>query len=261
MKKLHFLYEMKIAFDQPVSQHRFTLKCFPYSNCRQEISNLKIDVFPNEFLEMDEDSFGNKCIYGYSEGTTDHFSVSVEGQARTGLQSKEPARELHQIGIYKYQTDYTRPGPAIIDFAGQFAFAPETSAFDKAMTFMKELHQYFTYTQGVTGINTTAEEAMEKKEGVCQDYSHILLSLCRMEQIPSRYVVGMLQGEGLSHAWVEIYDNGYWIALDPTNLLIVDDDHIRISVGRDYGDCTINQGVFCGKTTQTQDIKVIVDEI
>lgn len=111
-----------------------------------------------------------------------------------------------------------------------------------------------------TAIQTTAEEAMALGMGVCQDYSHILLSLCRMEHIPSRYVVGMLIGEGLSHAWVEICDNGHWIALDPTNNLIVDDQHIKISSGRDYQDCIINQGLFVGQTTQVQTIHVSVTE-
>lgn len=261
MKELHFLYEMKLVFDCPVEQHRFTLKCVPRSSSRQEISELAVEVFPKEFLSTDEDSFGNHCIYGYSEGMHDHFSVRVEGRARTGLAAWEPAREEHCIGIYKYQTDYTKPGPALTAFAGRFTFAPDMNSYEKATAYMKELHGRFSYVQGVTDIYTTAEEAMVRGEGVCQDYSHILLSLCRMEHIPARYVVGMLMGEGLSHAWVEIYSGGHWIALDPTNNLVVDDQHIRISIGRDYGDCTINQGIFVGKTTQTQEAKVLVEEL
>ena len=97
--------------------------------------------------------------------------------------------------------------------------------------------------------------------GVCQDYSHILLSLCRMERIPARYVVGLLMGEGLSHAWVEVCSGGRWIALDPTNNLVVDDQHIKISSGRDYKDCMINQGLFVGRTTQRQDVHVSVTEL
>lgn len=55
-------------------------------------------------------------------------------------------------------------------------------AYDNGITFMKELHQKFEYVQGVTDITTTAEEAMKLGKGVCQDYSHIMLSLCRMEK-------------------------------------------------------------------------------
>ena len=101
---------------------------------------------------------------------------------------------------------------------------------------------------------------MELGCGVCQDYSHILISLCHLAGIPARYVVGMLTGEGASHAWVEIYQDEKWYALDPTNNLIVDDEHIKISHGRDYRDCLINQGVFTGCAKQTQEIQVVVEE-
>lgn len=261
MKELHFIYEMKLTFDTPVEKHRFTLKCVPRSYERQEISELEVEVFPKEFLSTDEDSFGNYCIYGYSEGKHDHFSVQVKGKARTGLAPWETAREEHCVGLYRYQTDYTMPGPCIRDFAAQITFAPGMTGREKAVIFMENLYQGFSYVQGVTDIYTTAEQAMELGKGVCQDYSHILLSLCRMEKIPSRYVVGMLMGEGLSHAWVEVYSEGHWIALDPTNHLVVDDAHIRISVGRDYKDCTINQGIFVGQTGQTQEARVSVFEI
>lgn len=261
MKELHFEYRMSLTFDSPVENHRFTLKCIPRSNERQEISNLTVTVYPKEFLSYAEDSFGNSCIYGHAEGRHDHFSVDVTGNARTGLSPSEAAREDHLIGIYKYQTQYTAPGPCIQAFAKRLSFGAHVSPYEKALAYMKELYGSFQYVQGITGIHTTAEQAMALGKGVCQDYSHILLSLCRMENIPSRYVVGMLMGEGLSHAWVEICDGGRWIALDPTNDLIVDDQHIRISTGRDYKDCTINQGIFVGQTSQVQTIKVSVKEV
>src|SRR5699024_9050519 len=66
------------------------------------------------------------------------------------------------------------------------------------------------------------------------------------------YTTLFRSGEGLSHAWVEIEDNGYWYGLDPTKMLIVNDHHIKISHGRDYKDCTINQGVFIGNGVQQQ---------
>lgn len=258
MRELHFEYKMRLEFSSFVEKHRFTLKCIPRSNERQEIENLEIMVYPKEFLSNAEDSFGNRCIYGHAEGKHDHFSFKVTGTARTGLSPWEMARESHLIGIYKYQTEYTKPGPCIQAFAGNFSFGPNTSDYDKALAYMRGLYGTFRYVQHVTDIYTTAEQAMALGQGVCQDYSHILLSLCRMQNIPSRYVVGMLIGEGLSHAWVEICDDGRWIALDPTNNLVVDDQHIKISSGRDYKDCIVNQGVFVGQTRQTQRICVSV---
>lgn len=260
MKELHFEYRMKLTFEPQVEKHRFTLKCVPCSDMRQEITNLSVEVYPKEFLSNDEDSFGNYCIYGYSEKKHDHFSALVTGTAKTGLAPWETAEEAHLIGRYKYQTDYTIPGPCIHSFAKNFSFSSDQTNEEKALIYMSGLYDRFQYVQGVTGIHTTAEQAMALGKGVCQDYSHILLSLCRMEGIPSRYVVGMLMGEGLSHAWVEICSGGHWIALDPTNNLVVSDEHIRISRGRDYKDCIINQGMFVGRTKQRQEILVTVHE-
>jgi transglutaminase-like putative cysteine protease len=133
--------------------------------------------------------------------------------------------------------------------------------FDYAMGIMHKLYKDFKYVKGVTDINTTAEQALELKSGVCQDYSHIMIALLRMSGIPARYVVGMMMGEGFSHAWVEALIDGEWIGFDPTNDKNVDDTYIKISNGRDYQDCIVNRGVFYGCVTQNQNIKVIVSEV
>lgn len=261
MKNLKFHYAMKLSFDSPICNHRFTLKCIPQSNDRQQISRLLIDVYPNRFLSEDLDSFGNLCIYGHSEQEHSEFHIDVKGEAKTGICPCETAEDIYRVGYYKYQTEYTRPGEAICKYHRQFGFSQELSNEEKAIAMMHQLYGDFTYVQGVTNVATKAEEAMQLGQGVCQDYAHILLSLCRMERIPCRYVVGMLMGEGLSHAWVEIYQDGGWLALDPTNNLVVDDQHIKISNGRDYKDCTMNQGIFTGTARQTQQASVSVEEL
>ncbi|MCD7954522.1 MAG: transglutaminase family protein [Lachnospiraceae bacterium] len=322
MKDLLFEYDMHLDFEPPVEEHRFTLKCIPQTDERQLINRLDVEVYPKEFLSTDEDSFGNYSIYGYTKGKHDRFFARVRGQARTGLAEYLPAKEEHQIGLFKYQTDYTRPGPAILEFAKRFEGAagkyeeacraaavskeitPDntepasgnagectepasgkagdntaivsendvdpvanedtrtnmTPTLELAVTMMHTLYENFSYVKGVTNVHTTAEEAMALGKGVCQDYAHILLSLCRIHRIPCRYVVGMLIGEGLSHAWVEVCDGSRWYAIDPTNNLIVDDQHIKISSGRDYHDCIVSQGVFVGRTKQTQTVAVRVKE-
>ena len=260
MKELYFEYRMNLKFDTLVKKHSFTLKCMPVSDTRQTISSLEVKVFPNEYISHAFDSFGNRTIYGYADGQHDHFSFRVKGNARTGLSKSEPVPEEGNLAIYKYQTPLTIPGPCVRAFASRFSFAPGVGAYDRAVAMMKELYSSFSYVPHVTGVRTSAEEAMELGKGVCQDYSHILLSLCRLHRIPCRYVVGMLIGEGASHAWVEVCDGDKWFAVDPTNNLIVDDLHIKISSGRDSTDCVVNQGVFSGFAKQTQTICVHVEE-
>lgn len=92
---------------------------------------------------------------------------------------------------------------------------------------MRAVYTHFKYVTGSTQIHATAEEALKLGEGVCQDYAHIMLSLLRIEGIPCRYVVGIMQGEGASHAWTEVLCNGYWYGFDPTNNKLVDDEYIK----------------------------------
>ena len=261
MKELSFYYMLRIRFSSPVTNHRFTVRCVPRDNERQKIRQMEISVLPKESLSNSLDSFGNYCIYGHCQSEHDLFEVKVKGTAQTGLTDSEYAGMDYLMGRYRYQTAYTRPGNALVDFYRQFAFSEGTSNLEKSMRMMEALYQRFRYVQGVTNIQTTAEEAMEMGMGVCQDYSHVLISLCRMAGIPARYVVGMLIGEGASHAWVEIYDHERWYALDPTNMLVVHEDHIKISNGRDYNDCVMNQGVMVGLTRQDQEVEVLVEEI
>ena len=264
MKNLYFDYDMKITFDSPVSNHRFTVRCIPQNSERQRIEQLQYMIFPDSSLSAgfstSMDSFGNYCVYGECSLPHDRFEIHVQGMAQTGLQNWETGESEYMLGRYRYSTDYTKPGRNIYEFHRQFSFDPAMSARDKSYGMMQRLYETFSYVPGATQISTTAEEALSLGKGVCQDYSHILISLCQLEHIPARYVVGMLMGEGASHAWVEIYENNRWYALDPTNNLLVEDAHIKISHGRDYKDCLINQGVFTGTASQSQEIHVVVEE-
>lgn len=260
MENLVFHYHLKIEFSEPVKNHRFTVKCIPQSDERQIVEEKEVKIFPNESLCESKDSFGNCCVFGNTDMPHSRFEVEVKGHVRTGLSDCTKARAKHQISIFRYQTRHTNPGKQLKQFFDEIDFRQCRTNLEKSHMIMQKLYENFSYVKGVTTIETTAEEAWKLRKGVCQDYAHIMISLCRMAGISSRYVVGMLMGEGLSHAWVEIEDGGYWYGLDPTNLLDVKDEHIKISHGRDYRDCMINQGLFAGNTTQQQTISVVVEK-
>lgn len=263
MKELRFRYEMQLQFDAPVKDHRFTLRCTPKSDERQTIRNVTEHIYPNEMISRAEDSFGNLCIYGYTDRPHTRFEVAVTGEATTGCRPYTTAEDSFRLGRYRYPTSYTKPGEALRAwYAQHLADSTASGNLEKSIALMHDLYREISYVPGVTQVSTTAEEALAGGQGVCQDYSHIMIALCRMAGIPARYVVGMLIGEGQSHAWVEIYDEGRWYGLDPTNDLIVEDQHIRISTGRDCHDCRINQGSFRGvPVKQIQTIRVSVEEI
>ncbi|MGN0406655.1 MAG: transglutaminase family protein [Bacteroides sp.] len=273
MKRLKFRYSLKIEFDTPITQHSFTVRCTVPSDERQKVLCQNISILPKEFLCENTDSFGNVYFFGKAQEEHDLFEVVTEGTVLTGMSAGTKADEEYRLGMFVGQTHYTSPDSKLKEFfktlesADCKELSPENRKYSegklnlqKSLIIMEMLRKEFNYVPGVTDISTTASAAWQLRQGVCQDYAHIMLSLCRMAGIPCRYVAGMLIGEGLSHAWVEIEDGGMWYGLDPTNGTIVSEEHIKISHGRDYEDCLINQGVFTGTAGQKQTVYVSVEE-
>lgn len=285
MKNLQFHYHMEIAFSEPVRNHIYTLKCLPKTTQTQKITECSVRILPESTMQEGVDSFGNTMLYGTVKGEHSLFLVDVAGRAVTGIYGantevcdadmtaccgcgtdtfRQDAEEEKEIAVYRYQTPLTRPGERVMDLLKlsrkQAEKVQSGSLCERVRVYTAAVHESIAYQKGITNVNTTAEEALVLESGVCQDFSHILLSLCREEKIPARYVVGMLMGEGESHAWVEIYDNGRWHGFDPTNNVTAEDAHIKISHGRDYQDCSINRGVFTGQAKQQQSILVEVTE-
>ena len=111
------------------------------------------------------------------------------------------------------------------------------------------VYQSMTYQYGVTGVRTTAAEALALGSGVCQDFAHVMLAACRACGLPSRYVSGHLLGQGGSHAWVEVVlptgdGTGEAIAwaFDPTHASRGGLGYVTIAVGGDYLDVAPTSG-------------------
>ena len=129
------------------------------------------------------------------------------------------------------------------------------------------LHQVQTtlrYEPGRTHVKTTASEAMALGSGVSQDYVHVMLALCRLAGLPSRYVSGLLADEDHMHAWVEVLLPGtgrkppLWIGYDPTHQRRCDERYITIAVGRDYQDIAPTSGYYEGTAQNFLDMAVSV---
>jgi transglutaminase-like putative cysteine protease len=113
------------------------------------------------------------------------------------------------------------------------------------------VYQSLTYQHGVTGVRTTAAQALEIGSGVCQDYAHVMLAVCRACGLPSRYVSGHLLGQGGTHAWVEVVlptkdGTGDAIAstFDPTHASRGGLGYVTIAVGGDYSDVAPTSGTY-----------------
>ena len=126
------------------------------------------------------------------------------------------------------------------------------------------------YVPGATGVQTSAQEAWEKGQGVCQDIAHLTVALLREAGLPARYVSGYLHPRpeagigqataGQSHAWVE-YWVGSWVAADPTNQAPVGECHVIVARGRDYADVSPLKGIYHGAPSVAMDVTVEVTRL
>src|SRR5699024_2462461 len=149
--------------------------------------------------------FGNRILTDRITEPHSAFSVYVNVIAQIHIVAiaEEPLN-----GIYKYPSQYTRCAARLSALAETTRTASDTlPTGGAAERFMPYISKQSSHQSGATTNQTPAEEALEKGKGVCQDYAHILIALCRKLSIPARYVVGIQEGVGETHAWVEFYDN------------------------------------------------------
>lgn len=260
MKKLTFDYYMQITYSEVVSSCHFTIKCLPKETLRQRPENVKVLLSPDVPYSTGRDSFGNAQIYGWDDVDHTTFSFRITGDVYTGLDRREEKTDENLLAVFRHPHGLNRAGEELAAYHEGLAGTLPPDAYEKALCLMHRLHENFVYEKGCTGVETTAEEAWKQGRGVCQDYAHIMIALLHREGIPARYVTGMIPGEGASHAWVEIEKDGFWYGIDPTNDVPVGDDYIKIGVGRDAADCLINRGIMHGGGSQSQLVRVSVEE-
>lgn len=154
----------------------------------------------------------------------------------------------------------TRPDARLRDAARRAQTVAPFGSRELALYLNHWVYGAMTYVPDATSVSTTAAQALRLGEGVCQDYAHILIALCRLSGIPARYVSGHLVGEGGSHAWVEVlvpasdrvarqgggasHPEAQLLALDPTHDRTVGMQYLTVAIGRDYGDVAPTSGSF-----------------
>lgn len=261
MDKVKFNYEMLLEFENPVHDHYFTLRCVPRQSQRQQIEDMSIEVSPYDTLCDSFDGFGNTTYIGHKKKEHSSFSVKVNGLANVDWSKYDTDTNLNMC--YRIQSPLTMASREMYRFFEENIkpLIETKSPYDLVEYIMHEVHKKLQYEKNSTDVNTIAAMAYDQGKGVCQDYAHIMISFVRMATLPARYVVGLMMGEGESHAWVEVFCKDRWYGFDPTNDSLIGNEYIILSKGRDYKDCIINQGKFYGLGKQTQTIKAKVEKI
>lgn len=240
-----------------------------------------IRVLPATRLIRFSDLFGN--ITHVYEIATQHKRMVVESQLRVlnlplyipnegysgGMDFYDSPEITDRCWEYLQNSRCVSLNPEIWKQAMDVTHS-ELAVFKKAAAIMRWINSEFSYEAGVTDAETHADTAFKLRKGVCQDFAHVMLGMCRTLGIPARYTSGYiftggkdaLIGAQASHAWCEVYlpESG-WIGFDPTNAVLADDRYIKVAVGRDYEDVAPVRGAFQGVASCNMDIEVSVELI
>ena len=257
MKRYHYEYETVTTFSRPVTAHSFLLRCVPAECQWQHVVEHKLFLEPRDYLEYGTDGLGNSVQYGGKQGEHDMLAFVSRG---TVEQQPYAIKDPHPSPIYATHTHLTHPSEDMDAFIDNLRLDPDDGTIGMAMAICHGVNKWMAYAPGTTDNTTTAAEAFTRQTGVCQDFAHVMVTLCRMAGMKARYASGFIPGEGATHAWTEVWDEGTWRALDPTHDRKVDYGYIKLAHGRDAADCPVSRGIFTGTTTQLTTVRVRVSE-
>ncbi len=241
---------------------------------RQRRLDIRWQMEPSADYRHFTDAFGNlvwQLDHANIKGMTCTIEMRVETQSFYG----EDQSLIYQ-GISEQESDCTVDP---VEFKRLTGLVDHSETIDQWASHLKErgipsvemaetiLHQvgsHMQYESGQTHVGTRASEAFNLAKGVCQDYAHIMLSLCRLADLSARYVSGYLPGEGQMHAWVEVLlpvgpeQIPTWVAYDPTHIRRCDERYITVGIGRDYQDVAPTSGFYSGEAASKLESQVSV---
>jgi transglutaminase-like putative cysteine protease len=251
-----YLVHQRLRYEYPGAIHdlRQRLMIVPpdrYGGQRLVTHKLEISA-PFVTIDRTQDAFGNRVLNLFVEHVEREIDftawIVVEHDATVGSATLPADDAL--LAPFRTPTFLTTPDDAIRAVAETLRADGGDDA-TLAARINRWVHTTMTYQYGITGVRTPAGDALAAGHGVCQDYAHIMLALCRLCGMPARYVSGHLLGEGGTHAWVEVllpdpHDASRRIAhpFDPTNGCIPGLKYITVAVGRDYGDVAPTSGTY-----------------
>lgn len=279
--KLAVFHRTAFHYASPVSQSVNTLHLEPRTFPYQKTLGALIRIIPATRVRRFTDLFQN---------ITHHFELPV-AHARLEIESRIKVHNL-PLDISAASKAATLEGlkdPSVKEQTWQYlqesrwvSRHPEvwrqalditrgcSSIYEQAYALMTWIHQEFRYEPGSTTVNTHLEDAFALRCGVCQDFTHVMLGLCRAVGIPARYASGYLYngpkdslvGAQASHAWSEVYlPAAGWIGFDPTNNTLADERYVKVAVGRDYEDVAPVRGSYHGTGHCRMEVQVEVTRI
>lgn len=273
--RIHHL--TKYEYDRQVKESMNEIRIFPYTCREQEILQHELLITGNPGVYTYSDYWDNKT--GIFSILDSHKELLIESRlvirttagSQLAIDFHSTFEDLYretksQLRLLELAFPDTINKKAEIEQIIRSISEPNSSVATTVERCCEFIYKNFRYRKGITSIETTVDEILEHRSGVCQDFAHVMLQILRTLNIPSRYVSGYIcphkngmRGEGATHAWVEAWIPGYgWAGIDPTNNIWVTNNHVKLAVGRNFSDCSPLKGSFKGPAQQKLSIFVSV---
>jgi transglutaminase-like putative cysteine protease len=243
----------------------------PRTDEHQRWITFDLRVEPAASVRRYNDGFGNAAHLITIARPHRAIDVIMRGEIETTLADPFQLPRARPTALAPADSaDYLGPSPlvpradALGPIADPYRLDPPFEAVQKLMHLV---HERFEYRPDVTNAETSVGEVLTHSSGVCQDFAHVLIGLCRAIGVPARYVSGYIlagadpgapkRGAAASHAWVEAFAPTHgWRGFDPTNDLMASEHHVKMAVGRDYHDVPPTRGTFRGIADETLAVTV-----
>lgn len=238
-----------------------SLRLRPSDHDGQRVLDWSVSVTDGARGGVFRDGAGDHVESWTVQGPVTCLEVRVQGRVdttdTTGILRGH--RERVSPVCYLHDTPLTHAGGAIRDIAAE---AAGREPLDAAHHLARRIGEAIVWTPGATQARTTASEALERGQGVCQDHAHVLIAAARHAGMPARYVSGYLLAEGqgdAAHAWAELHVNGLgWVGFDAANRCCPDDRYVRLGSGADAPDAAPIRGLARGGAGEVLEVEVAV---
>lgn len=245
----HFAYE----YPGPIRNLRQQLIVVPrpvHGDQQRRVYQLDVDG-PLARRSEQTDAFGNHVISLRLARVERLVEFRITLEIERHVADPPPLELSAAVARYLNHTALTAPDAALREASARLGLSDDATAEEKAAIITRWVYSVMRYQADCTTVETTAAQAFALRAGVCQDYAHIMLALCRLNGVPARYVSGHLLGEGGTHAWVEALigapGDGQTLvakAFDPTHGRAAGLNYLTVATGRDYADVPPTSGAF-----------------
>lgn len=271
--RAHIRHLTEYTYPEPAWDSFNELRLQPAGDAHQTLAAFALHLTPEMPVSTHRDYFGT--VVHHFHAREPHLELRIEAESLVDTRpgpapAPRPAEVLGSLVSDEFLSASARV-PLGPDWAGRLGW-PALRPHEDLVAYLDglttHLHGRFAYTPGATGVDTPLGDFVSGGRGVCQDYAHAMLGVCRQQGVPARYVSGYVYagaghvGAEATHAWVEAYvpalDDrpGVWLGLDPTNACRVGESHVKIGHGRDFSDVSPVRGLRRGGGRERLNVSV-----